>query len=132
MKRLLPASLLALTLLSPPVRADNPAGNPAGAGCGLAEGALVAQGQGSVMINCVGVTEEFGGQLAGILTYVLQHRLDPELVIVKLGEIEGLPAGDAPRSLTADQGQAIVESLVGKPGAQIAIVAHPQGRDSSD
>jgi hypothetical protein len=96
-------------------------------GCGLASGALVSQGQGEVIINCVGVTEEYGTQLAGILTYVLQRRLDPEIVIAKLDEVEGVPPGDTPRNLTATQGQAIVQGLVGMKPATIKIVADPDG-----
>lgn len=84
------------------------------------------------MINCVGVTEEFGSQLAGVLTYVLQHRLDPQIVIAKLDEIEGVPAGDMPRTLSADQAQSIVQGLVGKPGATIAVVANPDGKDAGE
>jgi hypothetical protein len=113
-------------------RADDvPAGGPGAQGCGVVSGALISQGQGQVMINCVGVTEEFGGQLAGILTYVLQKHLDPEIVIAKLDEIEGVPQGDEPRTLTADQGQTIVQSLLGST-ATVAIVANPDGKDTGD
>jgi hypothetical protein len=130
MKSLRPVLLGALVLLSSPAaRADDAPSNAKG--CGLVSGALISQDQGQVMINCVGVTPEFGGQLAGILTYVLQNRLDPEIVVAKLNEIEGVPEGDAPRSLSIDQGQAIVESLVGKP-ATVAITADPGGTDSAD
>ncbi|HZK91870.1 MAG TPA: hypothetical protein VFC56_17140 [Stellaceae bacterium] len=104
---------------------------PQGQGCGVVSGALISQGQGQVMINCVGVSEEFGTQLAGILTYVLQKRLDPEIVIAKLNEVEGVPEGDAPRTLSADQGQAIVKSLVGTKG-QISMAADPGGQDTGD
>jgi hypothetical protein len=124
-----PVSTLLPALLLAPVAAP---AQEQGVGCGVAEGALVAQGNGQVTITCVGVTAAFGSQLAGVLTYVLQHRLDPELVIVKLGEIEGRPEGDQPRTLSAEQGQTILQSLVGQPGAQITILAHPQGSDSSD
>lgn len=98
-------------------------------GCGVATGAFVAQGDGQVTINCFGVTPEFGAQLAGVLTEVLQRRLDPELVVAKLSEIEGLPPDGTPRSLTADQGQTLVQSLVaGKPAA-ISISADPEGAE---
>jgi hypothetical protein len=127
MKPLLPALLSALFLFPVAARADDA---PQGQGCGLVSGALISQGQGQVMINCVGVTEEFGSQLAGVLTYVLQHRLDPQIVIAKLDEIEGVPAGDTPRTLSADQAQTIVQSLVGKPAATIAVVADPDGKDA--
>jgi hypothetical protein len=130
MKRLFPTFLLALAVLPAAARADD--APPSAIGCGIVTNGLVGTGPNQVMISCTGASEEFGAQLAGILTYVLQRRLDPELVIVKLDEIEGLPPGDAPRSLTADQGQAIVQSLYGKPPEQIAVVAHPQGADTSD
>src|ERR1700691_2990814 len=106
MKRCLPAFFSILFLLPVAARADDA---PQGQGCGLVSGALISQGQGQVMINCIGVSEEFGTQLAGILTCVLQKRLDPEIVIAKLNEVEGVPEGDAPRTLSADQGQAIVQ-----------------------
>jgi hypothetical protein len=129
MKSLIPALLSALFLFPVSAWAEDA---PQGQGCGLATSALIAQGQGQVMINCVGVTEEFGSQLAGILTYVLQHRLAPDVVIAKLDEIQGMPAADQPRTLSADQGQAIVQSLVGKPAATIAVVANPIGTDAGD
>lgn len=128
MKRLLPPVLGALLLLAAAARAGDA---PQGQGCGLVSGALISQGQGQVMINCVGVSEEFGSQLAGILTYVLQRRLDPEIVIAKLNEVEGVPEGAAPRTLSADQGQAIVQSLLGT-SAQITMAADPGGKDTSD
>jgi hypothetical protein len=129
MKSLIPALLSALFLFPASTWAEDA---PQGKGCGLVSGALISQDQGQVMINCVGVTPEFGTQLAGILTYVLQHRLAPDVVVAKLDEIEGLPAADAPRTLSADQGEAIVQSLVGKPAATVAIVANPGGADAGD
>jgi len=129
MTRITPALLSALLLFPAAARADDP---QEGQGCGIVSGALISQDKGQVMINCVGVTAEFGSQLAGILTYVLQHRLDPEVVIAKLDEMEGMPAGDAPRILNASQGQVIVQALLAKPSAQIAIVANPEGKDTAD
>lgn len=129
MKSLIPALLSALVLFPVSAWADDA---PQGQGCGVVSGALISQDQGQVMINCVGVSEEFGGQLAGILTYVLQHRLDPQIVVAKLDEIEGAPANDAPRTLSADQSQTIVQGLVGKPSATIAILANPGGTDAGD
>jgi hypothetical protein len=128
MNRFLPPLISALMLLPATSRADEPVPSR---GCGLVSGALISQGQGQVMINCVGVSEEFGGQLAGILTYVLQRHLDPEIVIAKLDEIEGVPQGDAPRTLSADQGQTIVQSLVGT-RQTIAMAANPDGKDTGD
>src|SRR5258708_13799084 len=95
MKSLIPALLSALFLFPVSALADDA---PQGPGCVVVTSALLSQGQGQVMINCVGTTEEFGAQLAGILTYVLQHRLAPDLVIAKLDEIPAMPPGDAPRT----------------------------------
>jgi hypothetical protein len=131
MTRLIPALLSALFLFPAVAFADDPP-PPGAQGCGIVSGALISQDKGQVMINCVGVTEEFGTQLAGILTYVLQHRLDPELVVAKLDEIQGMPAGDAPRTLDASQGQTILQALLGKPSAEVAIVANPEGKDTAD
>ena len=138
MKSLVPALLGALVLLPVATWADDAkpptdASAQQGQGCGMADGAFVNQDGGTVTINCVGVTAEFGGQLAGILTYVLQRRLDPEIVIAKLDEIDGVPAGNAPRNLTADQGQALVQSLVasGKP-ATVAVTADPDEPDAAN
>lgn len=99
----------------------------------MSDSALVNQGSGTVTIDCVGVTPEFGNQLAGILTYVLQRRLDPEIVVAKLNEVNGVPADDTPRNLTVDQGQALVQSLMasGKP-ATIAVTADPGAPDSAN
>jgi hypothetical protein len=125
MKSLFPALLGAL-LLMPVVALADDTGAPQGPGCGLVDNALISQGDGHVMIDCAGVTEEYGKQLAGILTYVLQRRLDPEIVIAKLDEIEGVPADGEPRNLTTDQGQTLVQSLMaaGKP-AVVSINADP-------
>jgi hypothetical protein len=128
MRPLMIPALGALMLIPLAARAEDA---PQGQGCGLVSNGFVSQSQGQVLINCAGVTEEFGGQLAGILTYVLQKRLDPEIVITKLGEVEGVPAGDAPRTLSVDQGQTLVKTLVGTK-AQIAIVADPGGKDAGD
>ena len=135
MKSLIPALLSALVLLPGAAWADDakpaaPAGAPQEQGCGMADGAFVNQDGGMVTINCVGVSAQFGSQLAGILTYVLQRRLDPEIVIAKLDEINGVPADNAPRNLTTDQGQALVQSLMasGKP-ATIKVNADPDGAE---
>jgi hypothetical protein len=128
MKRLLPILFGAMALLPVAGFADDA---PRGQGCGVVSGALISQDQGQVMINCIGVSEEFGTQLAGILTYVLQKHLDPEIVIVKLGEVDSVPLGDTPRTLSADQGQAIVQALVGTTG-QLAMAADPVGKDTAD
>jgi hypothetical protein len=130
MKFLIAVMLGGLFFLPAAAHAADAAQN--GQGCGLVSGALISQGDGQVMINCVGVTPEFGSQLAGILTYVLQRRLDPEIVVAKLDEVQGVPAGDTPRNLTADQGQAIVQGLVGTGQPTIAISADPDGPEAGN
>lgn len=128
MKTLIAATLGGL-LLMPAARAgDAPKpGTPAPRGCRLADGALVNQEGGRVTIDCLGVGPQLGGRLAGILTYVLQRRLDPELVIARLDEVQGVPPANQPRNLSDDQGLALVQSLVaGKPGV-ISVFADPDG-----
>lgn len=127
----------ALMLLPVAAQADDAQANAQPAqqerGCGIADGAPVNQDSGTVTINCIGVSVAFAGQLAGVLTYVVQHRLDPEIVIAKLGEISGVPADDVPRNLTVDQGQAIVQSLVasGKP-ASLTVTADLAAPDAAN
>src|SRR5437870_5648129 len=83
MKRLLFAVGLGLVVLSPAVRADD-APPPA---CGLTSAPFLAASDGNVLIGCSGgVSEAAGNQLAEILTRILQKRLDPQLVLVKLEE----------------------------------------------
>jgi hypothetical protein len=138
MKSLVPALLGAVLLLPVATWADDAkpadqASDQQGQGCGMADSAFVNQNEGTVTINCAGVTAEFGSQLAGILTYVLQRRLDPEIVIAKLDEINGAPAANQPRGLTTDQAQALVQSLTAdnKP-ATIALVADPDEPDAGN
>lgn len=129
MKPLFPPLLAFFLLLPVSAWADDA---PQGPGCGLVTSALISQDQGQVMINCVGVSEEMGDQLAGVLTFVLQHRLDPQIAVAKLNEIEGAPADGAPRTLSADQAQTLVQGLVGKPSATIAVIASPDSKDAGD
>lgn len=137
MKSLIPALLSALVLLPAAASADDAKpdaqASAQGQGCGMADGAFINQDGGTVTINCVGVTPQFGTQLAGVLTYVLQRRLDPEIVIAKLDEINGAPADNTPRNLSTDQGQELVQSLVasGKP-ATIAVTADPDEPDAAN
>jgi hypothetical protein len=112
-----------------PVAAFADGGASPDKGCGAASSAFAAPADGQVMITCTGITPEFGDQLVAILTEVLQRRLDPEIVVAKLAEIEGLPPDGAPRTLTADQGQILVQSLVADKPAAIAISADPDGAE---
>jgi hypothetical protein len=131
MKRLIPALLTALFVFPATSWADDaPPSPPPAQGCGLTNSMM--DGPDDVTIDCVGVSQEFAGQLAGILTYVLQRRLDPEVVIAKLDEIEGMPPAGQPRAQPPDQGQAIIKSLVGQPPAQVKIVANPDATDAGD
>jgi hypothetical protein len=132
MKSLVSALLSGLVMLPMPALADD-VNAQQGQGCGLVDSALINQGAGSVIISCAGVNAEFGSQLAGILTYVLQRRLDPEIVIAKLDEVNGAPQANVARNLTTEQGQAIVQSLMagGKP-ATVAINADPGEPDAGN
>jgi hypothetical protein len=126
MKSLLPALFSAIFLLPATVWAED--AQTSARGCGLVANALISQGDGHVIIDCAGVDEEFGKQLAGILTYIVQRRLDPDLVVAKLDEVDSVPANNEPRNLTADQGQALVQALAGK-SATVAISAYPDGQE---
>jgi hypothetical protein len=127
MKSLIPALLSALLLVPASAWADDATAQQQA--CSLVANALISQGDGHVTIDCVGVTEAYGNQLAGILTYMLQRRLDPDLVVAKLDEIEGAPPGDTPRDLTADQGQLLVKALLTGKQATISINADPDGTE---
>lgn len=86
----------------------------------------------SASIGCAAVNEAMGNQLADLLSRILNDRLDPQMVMVKLGEIEPLPPEGVARAVADDQRQAIVNSLAGKQTQQIAIIAHPQVFDSAE
>lgn len=86
----------------------------------------------NVSIGCSAVGEGMGNQFAELLSRMLNERIDPRMVMVKLGEIEPLPPEGVARSLSTDQQQAMLNSLAGKPSQQIAIIAHPQVFDSAD
>jgi hypothetical protein len=124
MKRLFAVLLSGFVVISAAARADN--------GCGVVSDAFVQQGQGQVMINCIGVSEALAGQLAGVLTYIMQNRLDPEQVIAKLSEIEGAPEANVARTLSDDQGQTIVQTLIVSEAQEIAIVANPREEDTGE
>jgi hypothetical protein len=109
-------------------QAEN-AGSPT---CKLVSNFIVSQDRGTVTISCSGVTQDYGDRLAELLTEVVQHRLDPETVIAKLGEIERAPEAGKPRAIDETQRQAIVQALVNKPSEEIAIFAHPQVDDAAD
>jgi hypothetical protein len=129
MKRLLIAVGLGLVVLSPAAHADDA---PAPA-CGLTSAPLLASSDGNVLIGCSGgVSEAFGNQLAEVLNRILQNRLDPQMVMAKLDEIDRVPDDGMPRVVDDGQRQAIVQSLVGKPAEQITITAHLAVDDSAE
>lgn len=103
------------------------------AGCTLASASFLAQpDQGDVTINCSGLSEAFGRQLAEIMSRILQNRLDPQMVLAKLEEIERVPQAGVARTVDEHQRQLIIQNLLGKPAAQIAITAHLTVEDSAE
>jgi hypothetical protein len=129
MKRILIAVGLGLVILPPAARADDVPPAPA---CGLTSAPLLAASDGNALIGCSGVSEAFGNQLAEVLNHILQNRLDPQMVMAKLDEIDRVPDDGVPRAVDDGQRQAIVQSLVGKPAEQITITAHLAVDDSAD
>jgi hypothetical protein len=127
MKRLVVALLFGLLALPMAARADE------SVGCALTSAPLMAQPDGSVLIGCMGgVTEAFGGQLADIMTRILQSRLDPQAVMAKLDDVESVPDDGVARTVSDAQRHAIIQALSGKPGEQIAIIVHPLVDDSAE
>lgn len=103
------------------------------AGCTLASASFLASpDQGDVTINCTGLSETFGRQLADIMTRILQNRLDPQLVLVKLEEVDRVPEAGVARTVDDQQRQMIIQNLIGKPVAQIAVTAHLSVEDSAE
>jgi len=129
MKRL----LLGLALIAAPIcaaRADDAPAQPRA--CGLVSAMLVSQDQGQVTIGCNGIGEPFGGQLADVMTEILQRRLDPQQVMDKLADLDPVPAANVNRDLDAAHRQLMVQSLVGKTPEQIAISADPKEADAGE
>jgi hypothetical protein len=126
-----------LAVAVPAARADD-APQPA-AGCSVGSTNILAvpdkdaaQAKGDVTINCSGLTEAFGNQLADVLTRILQNRLDPSMVMAKLDEVNSVPAEGVARVVDDSQRQLIIQSLVGKPPGQIQITAHAAVADSAE
>jgi hypothetical protein len=127
MKRVVVALIFGLLALPMAARADEPVG------CALTSAPLMAQPEGSVLIACVGgVTEAFGGQLADVMTRILQSRLDPQMVMAKLDEVGSVPDEGAARTVSEAQRHAIIQALSGKQGEQVAITVHPLVDDSAE
>ncbi len=123
MKRLAIALGLALVATAQAARADD-APPP---GC-----AVASADPGAVTIGCAGLTEALGKQLAEVLTRILQNRLDPQMVIAKLDEVDRVAAEGVARTVDENQRYLIIQNLLGKPAAQIAITAHPAVEDGAE
>jgi hypothetical protein len=108
-----------------PARADD-------ALCAVTGVNMVTPDQGTVSIDCSGVSEAFGRQFADLLTRILKDRLDPQTVMAKLDEVDRVPEEGVARTVSDDQRQLIIQSLHGKPPGQIAITAHPVVDDSAE
>ena len=96
MKRLVVVLLFGLLALPVASRADEPVG------CALTSAPLMAQPEGSVLIACMGgITEAFGGQLADVMTRILQSRLDLQAVMAKLDDVESIPDEGVARTVVS-------------------------------
>ena len=103
------------------------------AGCTFAGASFLSQGdQGDATIHCTGLSEAFGKQLTEIMTRILKHRLDPQMVLAKLEEIDQVPPEGVARTVDENQRHSIIQSLIGKPVEQIAITAHLSVEDSAE
>jgi hypothetical protein len=103
------------------------------AGCALASASFLSQpDQGDATINCSGLSEAFGQKFAEIMNRILQDRLDPQMVLAKLDEVDRVPEVDVARTFDEDQRQLMIKNLLGKPAEQIAITAHPMVEDSAE
>jgi hypothetical protein len=141
MKRFSMALGLFLVVAAPGARADDapPAGCSVGStnilavpDTGDAKAAAQVEAKGDITINCSGLTEAFGNQLAEVLTRILQNRLDPQAVMAKLDEVARIPEAGVARTVDDNQRQLIIQSLAGKPAGQIEITAHAGVADSAE
>jgi hypothetical protein len=130
---------LFLAVSAPGARAeDAPPAPPAGCSVGstnfLTQNKDDAKGdvKGDLTIDCSGLTEAFGKQLADVLTRILQNRLDPQMVLLKLDEVDRVPEESVARTVDDTQRQLIIHNLIEKPAGQIAITAHPAVEDSAE
>lgn len=126
MKRFLLALGFLTTATMSAAYADEPPG------CNVTSAGILSQDQPGVTINCTGVPEALGNQLAAILTRIVQDRLDPQMALAKLGEVDRIPEEGVARVVDESQRQLIIRKLAGKPGEQIAIIAHPGVDDTAE
>ena len=118
---------LLLGIAAPAARAQTPPP------CALVPStSLLGQNQIDVTISCAGLGEALGKQLTDMLNKVVQDRLDPRSVMAKLDEVERVPDEGVARTISDDQRQRIVQGLLGKPIAEVAISAHPLAADSGE
>jgi hypothetical protein len=130
MKRL--ALTLALILVPTLAAWADDAAPPADAPCAVSVNMLATPDQGGITIACNGVGEVFGNQFTDMLNNILTRRLDPQQVMAKLAELDPVPSADAARDLDGAHRQLLVEALIGKAPAQIAIGADPKSSDAGD
>lgn len=102
------------------------------AACTVASTNIVSGDQGDVTITCTRLTEDVGQQFASILTRILQDRLDTQMVLAKLDEVDQIPEQGVARNVTEAQRQLILKNLTGKPTGLVAITAHPEAGDGPE
>lgn len=127
MNRIFFAVMLVAAVSISAARADEP--QPA---CTVTGSNLLSQDSAEVSISCSGLSEAQGKLFADILTRILQNRLDPQVVMAKLEEVDRLPQEGAARTVDDVQRQSIIQNLIGKPVQQIGITAHLAVDDSAD
>jgi hypothetical protein len=109
---------------------DAPAAPPAA--CAVASTNILSGDQGDVTITCSRLSEATGRQYADILSRILQDRLDPQMVMAKLDEVDQVPEEGVARSVDETQRQLILQSLNGKPTGLVAITTHPDSGDGAE
>jgi hypothetical protein len=136
MQRFAVSLCLVLAMSASGARADEAPPQP---GCAVGSTNILPMQQqdqsnarGDVTINCSLLTEAFGNQLTDILNRILHDRLDPQMVLVKLDEVDRVPEEGVARAIDESQRHLIIESLNGKRPAEIAITAHPVVDDSAE
>ena len=102
------------------------------AACTVTNSTILSQDQGDVTITCTRLSDVVGQQFADILTRILQDRLDPQMVMAKLSEVDQIPEAGVARVVDESQRQLIIKALTGKPPGLVAINAHPEEGDAAD
>jgi len=108
------------------------ADDTAPAACAVATVNILSQDQGDVTIGCTRLSEAVGREFADILNRILQDRLDPQMVLAKLDEVDQVPDAGVARTVDESQRQLILQNLSGKPAGQIAVTAHPEAGDGAE